>query len=204
MKHVSLDAWTRVPRGNGGAHVVRAEGFIPAVLIGHHEPAVPIKVKKGDMTRLLKEGGRNALVDLSINGEGSFAILREFKRNPISRAIIHIDFQRVSADETIEAAVPVTLSGLPEGEFELFVPSLELSAIQLKAHPDKLPGHITVDVNVLLPNHPLHARDLQLPDGVELVLDGSQIVAVLNSPTVQAEPEATEAAVATPAAEPAA
>ena len=95
MKHPSLEAWPRPTSKTSGATKVRNEGFIPGILLGHKEPALTLKVKSGDMTRVLKQGGSSAIVDLSIDGRQEFAMVREFTRDPVSRRIIHVDFQRV-------------------------------------------------------------------------------------------------------------
>jgi large subunit ribosomal protein L25 len=203
MKHLELDAWTRVTSGTSGATSVRNEGCIPGILIGLKETPVPLKVKAGDMTRILKEGGSNALVDLSIDGQNTFAMLKQFTRNPVSRKIIHVDFQRVSATETVEAAIPIVFVGQPAQEYENYVMQHEVGVVHVKAFPDALPGHINVDVSQMLPSRPLHTSDIIMPEGVTLIGDPTATVAVLMPPKTKAEAE-VEAPVAVaeaPAAE---
>jgi large subunit ribosomal protein L25 len=203
MKHLALEAWTRVSNGTAGATAIRKEGCIPGILIGLHQPRVAMKIKTGDMTRILKEGGRNALVDLSIDGQSSFAMIREFTRNPVSRRIIHVDLQRISATEAIETSVPLVFVGQPGEGFEAYTIEHEINALHVRALPDSLPSSINVDVATIQPNHPLVAGDIVLPDGVALVADPTQTVAVLVPPKVKTAAEELEDAPA-PAAAPAA
>lgn len=189
MKHLELNAWTRVTSGTSGAVAVRREGCIPGILVGLKEQPVPLKVKAGDMTRILKEGGSNALVDLSIDGQSTFAMLKEFTRNPVSRQIIHMDFQRVSATETVEAAIPLVFIGHPAQEYEDYVMQHEVGVVHVKAFPDALPGHINVDVSQMLPSHPIHTSDIIMPDGVTLIGDPTATVAVLMPPKAKADAE---------------
>jgi len=201
MKHITLEAWPRQTSKTSGAHKVRKEGYIPSILLGHHEPAVTLKVKSGDMTRVLKQGGPNALLDLSVEGQSTFAMIREFIRHPVTRAITHVDFMRVAANEPIEAPVQVVITGEPSIEYSGFVVNQELASVRVKALPDSLPQRFEVDASTLQAGHPLHVGDLQLPEGVEMMEDQSHIVAVLTPPTVHreeveveaAEPEAAEA-----------
>lgn len=200
MKHIALDAMTRAASGTSGAMAVRKEGCIPGILIGLKENPVPLKIKAGDMTRILKEGGSNALLDLSIDGQNTFAMLKKFTRNPVSRRIIHIDFQRVSATETVEAAIPLVFTGQPAQEYEAYVMQHEVGVVHVKAFPDSLPGHISVDVSQMLPSRPLHASDIVMPEGVIFIGDPAATVAVLMPPKTKAEAVADGSEAAVPEA----
>ena len=197
MKHLQLEAWTRITSGTSGAVAVRNEGCIPGILIGLNEKRVPFKIKTGDMTRILKEGGRNALVDLNIDGKNTFAMVKEFTRNPVSRSIIHVDFKRVSATETVDAAIPLVFVGQPADDMAGWTVDHELNTIHVKAFPDALPPYINVDVATLQPHHPFTAGDLVLPEGVTLNADPTQAVAMLVPPKLQ---EVVADAAAVPAA----
>lgn len=194
MKHLQLEAWTRVTSGTSGAVAVRNEGCIPGILIGLNENRMPFKIKAGDMTRILKEGGRNALVDLNIDGKSTFAMVKEFSRNPVSRRIIHVDFQRVSATETVDAAIPLVFVGHPGEGLVGWTVEHELNTVHVKAFPDALPPRIEVDVATLKPHHPFTAGDIVLPEGVTLNADPAQAVAMLVPPKIQAVEEEVAAA----------
>jgi len=184
MKHPSLEAWHRPTSKTSGATRVRNEGFVPAILLGHKQPAVTLKIKSGDLTRVLKQGGSSAIVDLTIEGQQEFAMVREFTRHPVSRRILHVDFQRVSMNEIIEAPVAVTITGEPATEFSDYIVTMEVTSVRIKALPDNIPTHIEVDAAVLQPAAPLTAADLPLPEGVEMAEDPEFIIAVLAPPSV--------------------
>ncbi|HEY3412618.1 MAG TPA: 50S ribosomal protein L25 [Armatimonadota bacterium] len=197
MKHLQLEAWTRITSGTAGAVAVRNEGCIPGILLGMKETPVPFKIKAGDMTRILKAGGRNALVDLNLDGQSTFAMIKEFTRNPVSRRIIHVDFQRISATEAVEAAIPLVFVGQLDESLADWTVEHELNTIHVKALPDALPSRIEVDVATLKPHHPFTAGDIVLGEGVTLNADPTQAVAMLVPPKVQ---EAEEEVAAAPAA----
>jgi large subunit ribosomal protein L25 len=199
MTHPSLEAWARPTSKTSGATKVRNEGYIPGILLGHKEPAVTLKVKSGDMTRVLKAGGSSAIVDLSIDGRKEFAMVREFTRDPVSRRIIHVDFQRVSMNEIIESPVQVVVAGEPASEYSDYIVTMEVTSVRVKAVPDAIPHRIEVDAASLQPTQPLTAADLPLPEGVQMAEDPAFIIAVLAPPSVTVA--ADEAA---PAEEPAA
>lgn len=184
MKHPSLEAWPRPTSKTSGATRVRNEGYVPGILLGHKQPAVTLKVKSGDLTRVLKEGGSSAIVDLSIDGKSEFAIVREFTRDPVSRHIIHLDLQRVSMDEVIESPVAVVVTGEPPTEFSDYIVTMEVTSVRVKAKPDAIPVRIEVDAAELQPAQPLTAGDLPLPEGVEIAEEPDFIIAVLAAPSV--------------------
>lgn len=197
MKHSVLEALPRTPSGTGGARKVRAEGYIPGILLGHKLPAVTLQVKSSDVFRVLKKSGPNALLDLSLEGEKTFAMIREFTRHPVSRAITHVDFMRVAADEPIEAPVPVVVTGEPAIEYSDYVVTLELNTVRVKSLPDALPQRIEVDAATLEPGSPVYASDLVMPEGVEMTEDPTMLIVLLAAPTLQVEEtEETETEVA--------
>lgn len=204
MKHPSLEAWPRPTSKTRGATKVRNEGFVPGILLGHKQPAVTLKVKSGDLTRVLKEGGSSAIVDLSIEGAKEFAIVREFTRDPVSRRIIHIDLHRVSMDEVIETHVPVVVTGEPPTEFSDYIVTMEVTSVRVKAKPNAIPPRIEVDAANLQPAVPLTAAQLPLPEGVQMAEDPEFIIAVLSAPSVTAAADeaAPEEAVSAEAAIP--
>jgi large subunit ribosomal protein L25 len=184
MKHPSLEAWPRPTSKTSGATKVRNEGYVPGILLGHKQPAVTLKVKAGDLTRVLKEGGSSAIVDLSLDGAKEFAMVREFNRDPVSRRIIHIDLQRVSMDEVIESPVAVVVTGEPATEYSDYIVTMEVTTVRVKAKPDAIPHRIEVDAAALQPAQPLTAADLPLPEGVVIAEDPEFIIAVLAAPSV--------------------
>lgn len=179
MKHNSLEAWPRPTSRTSGASQVRREGFIPAIVLGRHQPAVTLKIKNGDLIRVLKASGPNALIDLSLEGQNTLVMIREFTRHPVSRRILHVDFQRVDASEPVEVAVSVVITGEPTGDYTGYLVTQEVSSLPVRALPGAVPQNVTVDATLLRPTHPLVAREIVLPEGVTLAGDPEQAVAGL-------------------------
>jgi large subunit ribosomal protein L25 len=179
MKHLPLQAWSREAAGTGIAHRLRREGYVPSVLIGHHEKAVCLKVRHPDIVRVLQAGGQNALVDLDIDGQSHLAMVREYTRNPLSRHITHVDFQRVSADEKVETNVPIVFIGHTEAQDEGGIVQHELDHLHIRAKADDVPQHIEVDISGLRPAHPMHVADITMPTGVECLTSADHVLAIV-------------------------
>jgi large subunit ribosomal protein L25 len=198
VKHLPLEATTRTETGTGAAHRLRRDGFVPGVLIGHNEPGLALQVRHSDLVRVLRESGQNAMVDLDFGGQSCLAMVREFTRNPITRHIVHVDFQRVSADEAVEAMVPLVFIGHSAAQEEGGILQHEIDTLHVRALADNVPTHIDVDVSSARPGHPLHVSDIALPEGVECLTPADHVVAAVTMPRgralEEAEGEAEEAA----------
>jgi large subunit ribosomal protein L25 len=192
VKHLPLEATTRNEIGSGAAHRLRREGFVPGVLIGHNEPGLALQVRHSDLVRVLRQGGQNAMVDLDFEGQSSLAMVREFTRNPITRHIVHVDFQRVSADEAVEAQVPLVFVGHSVAQDEGGILQHEIDTLHVRARADQVPPHIDVDVSSARPGHPLHVGDIVLPEGVVCLTPADHIVAAVTMPRGHALEEAAE------------
>ena len=84
--------------------------------------------------------------------------------------ILHVDFQRVQADEKIRLHVPIhfineeTCPGIKSGGQASHV----MADVEITCLPKDLPEYIAVDMSKLEMGAILHASQLELPEGVEL------------------------------------
>ena len=62
--------------------------------------------------------------------------------------------------------------------------------------PSNIPTHFDVDVSNLTIGHSIHAGDITLAEGIELLTDAGVTICVCHAPKVEAEPAAGEEAAA--------
>jgi large subunit ribosomal protein L25 len=134
------------------------------------------------------------------------ALLRDVQLDPLSRRIIHLDFQHISLTEQIVVEVALHFVGIPIGVkdsggiLEHITRTLEVRCL-----PTAIPPSIDVDVTALNIGENLHVRDITV-SGFEIVTDGDVTIAAVVAPAAEevAAPVAAEegAAAATEAAEP--
>ena len=116
MAVIQLKGARREQIGKGWARKARAAGQIPAVIYGHGEDPQPIAVDFREFELALRHHkGSNAIVNLNVGGGEVTALVRDVQYDPLSRAIIHLDFQHISLTEQIEVEVPVHFVGTPVG-----------------------------------------------------------------------------------------
>ena len=97
-KNDVLAVETRTNIGTTAANSLRKGGRVPGVLFGHGAAPTPISLDAKAFDELLHAGGRNHLLDITIDGSTKdTALVREVQRHPITRRVLHADLQRVSA-----------------------------------------------------------------------------------------------------------
>jgi len=201
-QHLKLAAQNRTVSGRNAVKKVKAAGFVPAVIYGDKNQPQNLQIATRDINALMAHASsENILVDLEIsdgpNKVSRLALIHEIQHHPVGRQILHVDFQAVSATETLTASVPIEPVGEANGVKNFGgLLSQNLHEIELECLPKDLPESIQVDVSALNMGESIHVRDLVLPNGVTSTLDGDLTVFAVAEPTVVEEPE--PAAAATP------
>lgn len=174
---------------------LRAEGQIPSVVYGGEMPIMT--VSNYNLTdKALREVGYHSPLQLEIDGRPQLAIVKKVDVDPVSRRILNIEFQAISADTVVEATTPIKVSGYEDSEAakKHYTIMQALDTVEIKARPSDLPNEILVDATKLSEvGDRLTLADLQLPNAVELVdkdLDKETVVASVYEATEAAEPEA--------------
>jgi large subunit ribosomal protein L25 len=206
MKEIILEAEPRTPSTKHAVNLLRQKGRIPGVAYGDSEAPVALSVDEKTILGILhSQGGRNALLTLKIGGTSHPVLIKEIQRHIITRAIRHVDFQRISLKKAIETRVHVQVKGEAPG-VKLSGGVLEhlVREIPVRCLPTEIPAAIEADISNLQINQGIKVKDLVLPKGVEVLLDAESVVIhvlavhVVEETTVAAEDAAPGAAGAEP------
>lgn len=179
------------------ARFLRREGITPANIYGRNLDSVALQLHSADLVQALTQAGRNAVLTISVKGEkkSRSAVIRNVQRHPVTDRIIHVDFLQVDITRAITSDVPVILIGespLPKASTVI---SQTLSSIQVSGLPMDIPSSVEADISVLLEvDQSIHVRDLQLPEGVEVLTDSDQMVVRAAQGRVSAADAEAEAA----------
>ena len=116
MPDTKLAAELRSEKGTRPAGRLRREGLLPGVVYGLGEEAVSVTVNAHQLGNILSSRtGANTLITLQIGGKDELALARQVQRDAVKGTLVHVDFVRVRADQTIQAEVRLNLLGSPEG-----------------------------------------------------------------------------------------
>lgn len=189
MATASLAATVRDGAGKGAARKLRKTGHVPGVIYGHGREPQALTINTRELDRLLAQiAGATTVVELSVGGTTARTLIQEVQRHPFKRAILHIDFQELVAGEKVSVSIPLRFVGTAEG-VRTGGGILEeiLHQVHVRLDPANIPAHIDIDVNALTLGHSIHVRDLQLPEGVEILDDSGATVCVVSAPKAVVE-----------------
>ena len=184
---------------------LRREGLIPANVYGRGLESVAIQVTRNDLVHVLRTAGRNEIIYLRLDGdELRPTFLRQVQRNPITDAILHVDFYQISLKEKVQMEVPLSLVGTAPAEQTYGgTVLLSLDRITVEGLPTEIPSVIEVDVSGLEEiDATVSVAELNVPGQVTVLTDIEQVVAKVAPPHVEkVEEEVVKEAVAGEAAE---
>jgi large subunit ribosomal protein L25 len=183
VPEVRISAEARTEFGKGGARRTRRAGKLPAVLYGHGTDPRHISVPTRDFEHALRSEGANVLLDLQLSDGSELALPKSIQRDPVRGAIEHIDFILVRRGERITVEIPIQLSG------EIVSGGLldqSLTTLSVSAEATNIPGGVEVSIEDLEIGDAIHAGQITLPDGVELIADPEQTVLhIVPAPTAE-------------------
>ena len=101
MSTLTLTATKRTQVGKGASRRLRHAGKMPAVIYGSGEP-VSVELEHRLIVRAQEEKSfYTDALELDVDGEKVKVIVKDMQRHPFKPVVMHVDFQRVAADETV-------------------------------------------------------------------------------------------------------
>ncbi len=173
---IQFKATKRDAQGTGASRRQRRAGQLPGIVYGGTKDPQPITLDHNELYHLLKkEVFHSSLLSIEVDGQNETVILRDTQWHPFKQQVLHIDFQRVAADEKIHVKVPLHFIGgddSPAVKLGGCIVSAVINDIDVVCLPGNLPEFITVDLSGLEVGHSVHVSELKLPADVELVQRG--------------------------------
>ena len=199
---VTLSATARDKTGKGAARQARFQKQIPAVVYGHGRDTQSLMVDALALEKALTGiEPESTLIDLTVDGKKSRALIREIQRHPLRPDIIHVDFYEIKADEKITLKVPVHLVGTADGVRNAGgVLDQVMKEVEIEVLPEHIPDRVELDVTALKIGDSLHVSGLSIPNAV--ILTGADLTIATVVPPRAEEVAAPTAEAATEVAEP--
>lgn len=168
----TIEVEVREAGGKGASRRLRHAGKVPAIVYGGGLDPKSIQMDHNTVFLLShNEWFYSAILDLSLDGDVQPVLLRDMQRHPFKPQILHLDFQRVKADEAIRVRIPVHFLNedkSPAGKASGVVVSHAFTEIEVSCLPRNLPEYIEIDLRNLNVGDTIHLSDLKLPEGVEI------------------------------------
>jgi large subunit ribosomal protein L25 len=194
-----INAQSRSDAGKGASRRLRRSGQVPGIVYGAHKEPTMISVPHNELVHSLENEGFYAnLLNLKLGGKTEQVVLKDLQRHPAKPFILHVDFQRVQADEKIRLHVPIhfinesTCPGIKAGGQASHI----MSDMEITCLPKDLPEFIEVDMSDLQMGVTLHASEVKLPEGVDLIThEGNEdpiVLTIHTAHTTEVEPSEEE------------
>jgi len=173
---------------------LRQSGQIPAVLYGRGIKSMPLSVEIKEFLKIFKEAGETSILELTAAGKKHSVLVHDLGRDPLSGEIEHIDFYEVKMDEKIRTGIPLIFAGesaAVKSDGGVLVKTIQ--EVEVEALPKDLPKEIIVDVSSLATfEDKIHIKDLKVGDGVKVLAESEEVVALVVPPRSEKELEEIE------------
>jgi large subunit ribosomal protein L25 len=189
-----LQAKNRQKTGSAESRRIRRGGRIPAVIYGRSGKALSVDLDSVEFIQGVKGISESTIVTVQVDGTSHDAFVKATQRNIINGKILHIDFYEVESGVALRAKVSLQLHGNPIGVREGGILENPLHEIEIECLPKDLPERIEIDISGLKVNQSMHVRDIPLAEGIRLLSNPEQVVALVKFAKAEAAAPAAEAA----------
>ena len=186
MDELKIMARTRDERGSAASRRLRRAGEVPGILAGQGLDPVPLAVGAHEFDKVLRKGAQ--LVKMELGSEELEVLVREIQWDALGEKMLHIDFDRVKRGEKLEVEIPLEFYGEPVGAAEGGVFQTHLTSVNIACMPSAIPDSIEVIVTELGVGDEIRAKEIKLPEGVELAgLDPETLVVNVTAQAIAEE-----------------
>lgn len=189
---IELQVTKRDVLGKAVKHL-RQDDLVPGVIHDHGKPSVHISGIYQEVVKAYRAAGKHHAVALSVGGGKKYtAMIKHVELDPRKNTIKHVVFGAVSANEKVEADIPVK-PAYAEGEESTPAERVSLilinnsETVTVEAAASQLPDELTYDAEKLVEvGDRILAGELVLPKGVELKSDPEMPLVTVYEPSAVA------------------
>ncbi len=180
MKTIEVKGQNRTGLGKSQTKNIRKGGLIPCIVYGNgetlHFSTEPLEIRDLIFTDEFRKA------NIILDGKNIECIVKDVQYHPVTDAILHVDFQTLSAGKVVKVNLPIRLVGTSEGQKVGGTLVQKMRKLQVFAKPESLSETINVDITLLELGKSLRVRDIKLVEGVEAITNGSIPVASIDIP----------------------
>jgi large subunit ribosomal protein L25 len=184
---ISADA--RNSFGKGAARKLRVLGKIPAVIYGHGTEPVHVALPAHEIGLLLRRA--NAVLELDVEGTTHLTLVKDVQKDPVRQIIEHLDLIVIRKGEKVQVEVAVHVVGESAPGT---LADLDAKTLLLEVEATNIPQSVSIDIEGLEDGAMVHASEVKLPKGAELISDPEMVVIGVHFPAEEEEEETEELA----------
>ena len=173
-KDFDLIAELRDEAGTSNSRRLRRSGMVPAVIYGAGKENLRLTIDHNHLLKkLVSENFLTSILNIKIQDKEESVLIKDIHVHPSKRQIMHLDLQRVIADQVIRVNVPIHfINGdlAPGVKLEGGSVSALMNEVEVSCLPKNLPERLEVDVATMELDELLYLSDIPLAEGVEISL----------------------------------
>ena len=193
--NISLQAQARKTGKKSDIKNLRKDGFIPAIIYGEGKEGKMISLQEIDfMKNYSKSIGKLVFFDVNVENESYLTILKDKQVHPVSRKIVHIDFQEIHKGKEITVNIPIRYVGEAPGTKSGGILEVLYRDLEVVCLPKDIPDDIEIDISNLNLGDAIHVADIDLGNLQTKVSDDTPVISVQIPRSIKEdEEEETEA-----------
>lgn len=159
-----------------GLRRLRRSGRLPGIVFGRNAPNRMIHISSLQFQKWVKQGG-SGVIELRLDGDAPLSVLLEdLQRDPVTRELLHVDFQQVQADAIVRTKIPVEFKGVPIGTKQGGVVQIQCAWIEVEALPRHLPSAVQLDISGMGIGESLYVKDAEFAPEVAVISEGNEFL----------------------------
>ncbi len=172
---------------------LRRQGIVPGVIYG---PAVDepqsISLDAREFDSLYQRAGSSQLVDVAVGDTSRTVFIRNVERDPIKRTLVHAELYAPNLNKVTEIIVAVVTTGEPSDRGQ-GVLNHGRADVTVRGLPAAIPQSFEVDLTKLENiDDAIFVSDLAVPEGVEILTPGDELIVRLSGAQRATEETAEE------------
>jgi len=173
-KDFDLIAELRDEAGTSNSRRLRRSGMVPAIIYGGGEENLKLIIDHNHLLKkMASESFLTSILSVKIQDNEESVLIKDIQVHPSKRQIMHLDLQRVIADQVLRVNVPIHyINGdlAPGVKLGGGTVSALMNEVEVSCLPKNLPERLEVDVAKMELDELLYLSDIPLAEGVEISL----------------------------------
>ena len=185
-------------RKKGNTNPYLNDGLIPSIIYGGNTDPLMVAVDRIQLKKRFEEGGfYSKIFEVDLGEKKEPVVVKSIQRHKVKNHPIHVDFQRVDDKTRIIISVPVefidqeTSPGLKQGG----VLNVVRREIELSCLASNIPEKFVISLEGKEVGDDIRLSSVTLGEGMKPTILGRDfMLATIQAPKVEKEPQATEEA----------